>query len=1456
MHRKRSTRRLGFIVVTATDHSPLEHLSTQSQTVHIHDAHKLARLAVAQPPPPPPRRTIVLPPSLKSRTHLGPSIMPPTTSSKRPHNRSSAAGMKGANRQPTATSSSSGLTQEDYSATDTSDDNDDDDDDDDAEAALQMDGQDLWNQNFCSVCDCLIPPGTGVGALSRSSMDSPVSPTTATIPMSKSSSASSGLRSTTGTIKARPTSSDGPKRSSSATKLDGHAVGARRQGSSSSRLNALSDLKPTTRITGGDGSKTANGSKASRRTSNTSVKSTSTSSSGLVDEAEAHSGSGASTATTTALQRSRKGGLLGGLTPAALKQQEQEELQAKAPAALYCSERCRAIDEQTSPTGLAELSLYSSQPPDIISTNAWASGSNWSPEAPFQRRIWPRTASAASIPLAYSTGTGVGAPTSIPNTQTPDSEYAPCMCAECMEKHSAGGAVPSGASDTTESSSSGYVYGSRGGPGGNVGYYRTQRSRSGRIVTPQNIHPPHGGEDGYFPDTNNTVASGLDASSSTSSRRAQPSGANAAGAVPERTASAASARSGTDSSTQSIDSLTSMWEPVLKPRRTSQPHQPGLERGSTARASGIQRGLDALPPSLLNSERSSRHFEDEETTVDGQATATGQRRGSASVHVAQSSRRRSSSSTPSGSVPATASPLRLLRGSSHRGDTPYDVSAPTSSQSPSAGLRGPLSTSVTSDHTLGTSAQTLVNREHSLHERRYGKGKSLASNNAASSEASERNRSSSLFAEGGSSSHGHEHSSRGFTSSRLDQDAARGLSTSYTKPDGSSTSSSSRKPDAMEALRAASRRDSSGFAAADPSRRFSSGSAILSGASSAWLKGLSSALTSLRGQPSAAPAIVVPDGDDPATNRDSPVRTSSAVSHGRSTSSVSPSGRSATTRSSDNTSTSTSNLSRSAASESLSRMLANPSFDTTQTRSASPASVARPDANRGSVPAFANEIGRGQIPGEAASSVTSGRAETSDSHREKTPALSTSATSQHRGTYDEAEERRRRRAEHRHQRSRDVTVLPPLLAPSNRSGTPLSAQNRANSYVNLAQQRNRSRSRSSTSGGGAAFVVGSYSSSYTPSRPITPGLASPGLRAPRAAEPDNASRANALQRATSQQDVAVVGRRPPLGWSGSGMTPIAPSPVDATHPRSIGNGHAAQASHYLQEHPHSQQQQHAHHSTHHSHPHHAHHHHHHHHHHQQQSHRPAHLRHGHHVSASHAHSTGHGHGPPSASLNARGGLALGHVGLLGHHPHGAQPAYGRHNTMPVRSSTPIVPEDGGEMSGAALTGANAYAGHAYHPHGVERPRSAVGHRRNSQLSTHSHSSSTALHAPSRPGSSMGLRPISASPNHATQSQPRWSYDNLANAERDAKAGRVGGGVRTYPLLQLPGREETHDRYDDAWSNAVELIAGPEGVRMAEEEKARRRSLKHGTSSDGGGPGADSAYGLGTARRKQLFHFGA
>lgn len=1341
----------------------------------------------------------------------------------------------------------------------TSEEEDDDDDDDDEEEeeeemALQMDGQDLWTQNYCSVCDCLIEPGQGVGpsgsqAKTKGSRivdnEPPLPLASSRLPKKNSSatsSVSSGLHSSASTIKSRPTSSEGKlKRNGSSGKLASAAI--RRNGSTGSRLNALSDLKPTTKLNGevskpakaglgatGPADKTS--PKYNRRSSAASTASAGTTGS----EADSFY---SQPSPRSHLPRSKKGGLLGGITPAALKQQlqdEEEASRATAPTALYCSERCRKIDQQTSAAGLAEFGFYANQ----VSPT-------WPPESPTQIR--------GAMPSSLSSLRGVG-----PATRGYDSvDGKVCACNECQEKNSASGTVPSGASDTTEGSG-GYPYGRVG-----ASAYRKQRSQSGRIITPQNLVPPSGGEDGYFPryvesrrhlstsstNTNNNAAStGIDS---------RPS--------PERTASAASGetgRSGTGSSAQSAGSYAEFWEPKLRSSMKAKGKGKAAHNDEDSDAAGATAIDDRIS---LQGGRTRASTLSEQSQVNTQGTTTPAAHG------------KPSTVPPTvGSMPAGASSLNLLKkkSNSFRSSPSVEFSADLA-HSPAFG-RPHLGESFASEHTLGSSANTMVQRAPSLRERRKGRGKSLmlefpdAGGRASSSEEVK-------------------------AKPNVDVSPAERLSKSYSSP----------HVDAVDALKAASGLTPATASSARFSpnsqtpnsdetseRRNSSGATLLSSASSGFLKGLSSAWTAFRGTtPSVpTPTLIVPE-DASASSGGSQRRSSAHFSSplGRAIVDSSPDGPRGRSSGASNYSGNSGMLSKSAASESLSRIMSNTNLSKSY-RGASPSSVARPGVNRGSVPAFAKEIGRGQIPGEPATKAdppSPQESATGSAHSPHQPRRNSSALGLTSTGATEEEKRRRRKAEQRHQRSKDVTMLPPLLAPNNRTS----------SAVSLAQHRSRSGSRSAVAHGhGATFTVGSagagsYHELY---RPTTPSLLTTrvreGARSPEISLNDGAPVAHAeddaapLPRVSSQQDLYRAGtspRRSGLGWGA--MTPITPH---AAHPPTF--------------HQHQSQPQ-------------------------RQGPRLTH----HHTS-----------GPPVS----RGGLALGNMGLLGHHPHGSQATYGRHNTMPVRTTTPIVPEHGGEMSGAALTGqdvesmyreAAASAGAGVH----SRPHSAMSNRRGSYAAAHAHHGLTASSSTSTPAlaqhaaagagagtgtgtgtvgsnrpksminaqrsSYQGLVPPSPIRNHYEPLPDRtWSYDNLATASKGgahhhhqhhsgggigagaggvAAGGSAGGpqpgGVRTYSVLTVPGREETHDRYDESWNHVVEMLSGT-GTGAGATDASSKVSPGLAPSAPptaGGAGGAAAAPGqgasaersaaanralasptrpgavLGPAKRKQLFHFG-
>lgn len=1193
------------------------------------------------------------------------------------------------------------LEAEDASSANTTDSEvseEDEDDEENEEDALnfEMDGQELWNQNYCSVCDCLIEPGTGVGPRRPDSRGTKtVTASTATTP----ATTSPVLRSKSGTIKGRHSSTadeglTGVKRNGSHTSLS-----KRSSNGSSHRLSALSDLKPTTRINHGPGAGGGGGGGENVRSPK---------------HGKHKSTDSASQPPSPALPRSRKGGLLD-----ALKQQEEDLLKEKAPPALYCSERCRTIDEESTigATAFEDLNLYVTTAP--FNSNVPANTSpSWSPlDGPYQPRVWPRAASTTSIPAG-----------ALPSVKTPDSEWSPCMCADCIEKSSAGGTVPSGASDTTESSY-GMMYGRRTS-------YRKERTRSGRVVTPHNLHPPGAAseQDGYFPVV------------PPSSQRNDS--VDLTNAVPERASSAASG----ESSTQSSGSFASIWEPKIR-QGTSHLQRPTVD--ATSRFSMVS---------------------------ENSVTTTAETHGTLTPGLSSSLRANGTLSQPqlpssqSVSLQSGASPLRLLR---------RDTQGP---QATSPDTRAFLPGSMASERTLGTSASTLMIATPSGRaERRRPKGRSLVVEGSPESKPC--------------------------ATSAIDVEQPA-LSQSY--------AGQANGLDALTALRAAAGDNSSGR---ETHRRTASTSAAPS-TSSSWLRSLSSAWSSLRPPQTSPqstksgtlPDIVLPDGGSSSPTKGRARASSSATAtssssqlsqlsrqSSRSMGGGSP-GNEGSNGNSNSNSNSTSALSRSAASESLSKVLSASSLSSRGAAAAatSPNAVARPGASRGSVPAFASEIGRGAIPGEAESGNHGKSSNSVDSNRRLSTSgpLSTSLRSDSAGAVvmDDEERRRRRRA----QRSKEVTMLPPLLAPSNRSATHLNLMQhqRANSYANLNSiagqransyaslhsatathhQRRQSRSRysigSTGSNGSANFTVGSAGSE----------------RALEASNEDVSASGSIghLPHTASQQDVAVGGshpapspRRANFGWTAS-MTPITPSA--APH-----EDHSRVRPH----HPHA----HRHHS------------------HRHASHHHTHSGGG---SSSAGSSSSH-HAPPGGAPLGRvssRGSQLGHLGMLGHHPHGSQPAYGRHNTMPVRTSTPIVPEDGGEMSAEALT-ALTYGSQ------VQRPLSAAAARQ-LQYARSSLSGQSNVQGTIRPSSSAAARLDQRRSSESFQGSTRmWSYDNLA-----AK-GRGGGKepIKTYSVLQLPPAE-------------------------GEEEQGQQQQQHQQHQGAHSGEGRSSVDGYSApSRRKQLFHFG-
>lgn len=510
--------------------------------------------------------------------------MPATTSRQRQPNVSTSPPPNSAVHHRKKTKPAYPITSQDFDTDTDDDDFSDEDSDGDAQAiAFQMDGQDGWTQNYCGTCDCLIAPGQGVNAR-KAGEHATYSPTS-----SISKGSQSGLKSKAGTIKGKATSPDtssltapgAVKRTYSAGRLhasggNGSNIGpSKRTGSAAGRLNALSDLKPTTKLH--DTNKGKSSEKNSTRKSTGMSRQNSTASS--------RSGSEPSSPKSPAnsLPRSKKGGMLGSLTPAALKQKEDlEASKSHLPGAMYCSEECRAIDEQKS-NSIGELAQYMQQP--ASPTNLWSNASVGSYGSRSHRTSVGSMSSRAMQPAAFG-------------QITPELD---CQCQECMEKNSIG-TVPSGASDTTDGSL-GYPFGSR------VGF--KQRTKSGRIITPQNLVPPgNQWTTDYFGPV-------IGQSQRTSSR---PGNVD------------------TDSSTKSDESNASeLWEPSVQAQW----------------AHSIARDIDSSgenqPPSRI---------------------AHGTRETSSSGHVGDGLYDVLSSSQAS-----TTSPLRLLRDGNHRGSASVDVTS-------------------------------------------------------------------------------------------------------------------------------------------------------------------------------------------------------------------------------------------------------------------------------------------------------------------------------------------------------------------------------------------------------------------------------------------------------------------------------------------------------------------------------------------------------------------------------------------------------------------------------------------------------------------------------------------------------------------------------------------------------------------------------------------------------------
>ncbi len=301
-------------------------------------------------------------------------------------------------------------------------------------AALEMDGQELWAQNYCAVCERLIQPGTGVTAggvtiginrdlppLSGLSHTHSSSNGRAGARGSGSGGAGSGANSANAGSKqggAEPNelkrAIDDAVRKVAANNANANATAnaggirppllKRTSSGGSSRLNALSELKPAAtngptnarhhnRTPSGGSTRNGEGGRALLRKSPAASRSSSLSrmTKAKKDKESAAAGGDGSEACSpvsprsgiatppgtgsgiarskeeakAARKRNRGSSLLGPLTP--MLQEEQQKQEAArllaAPAALYCSQACREMDEARSKdmSGLHRY-IYSSTP--------------------------------------------------------------------------------------------------------------------------------------------------------------------------------------------------------------------------------------------------------------------------------------------------------------------------------------------------------------------------------------------------------------------------------------------------------------------------------------------------------------------------------------------------------------------------------------------------------------------------------------------------------------------------------------------------------------------------------------------------------------------------------------------------------------------------------------------------------------------------------------------------------------------------------------------------------------------------------------------------------------------------------------------------------------------------------------------------------------------------------------
>ncbi|CAD6950213.1 unnamed protein product [Tilletia laevis] len=496
--------------------------------------------------------------------------------------------------------------------------------------------------------------------------------------------------------------------------------------------------------------------------------------------------------------------------------------------------------------------------------------------------------------------------------------------------------------------------------------------------------------------------------------------------------------------------------------------------------------------------------------------------------------------------------------------------------------------------------------------------------------------------------------------------------------------------------------------------------------------------------------------------------------------------------------------------------------------------LTKPATRRGSVPFFTQEVGHGQIPGDAADSLedADGRPRSFSSSSHQTPASHPHRHSISNGAaagVDSVERRKLAKQEqqraHRHQRSRDVSMLPPLLAPNARSNSASSSNLRmmhGSALVHPGNARASSHGRIAP----AAPPLGSFGGLTA-----APGVSiPPTIRSPRSfqgvALVDPLVNGFSPTRSSTIQTVYGSSPRGRLGW-GSSMTPLSAA-GSATSSAAI-TPVASAVNLAMMGQPQSYSA----------------------------SYRPtstpafAGL-----TQGAHGHSHSHSHAlPPTPSAAPP---ATGHLGMLGSLPPSHTAHFNRHATMPsFRSSTPSVPEHGGEMSSEALSRAGAASptikvfarggsGFVQPAGGPLRPRSGAGWRgegpAQQALPVGAIENITFL---TQEQYQEHLQQQSQQqqmyPHQQQQQQKQQRYDRSRRTWSHEALSSMAGSGKTYPIMALPGNGEVHDVYDSEWTSII-------------GSTRQRRDASDG-STDTTPSAANPGTTTGTQQRKALFHFG-